>query len=90
MDAGEKQKKTFIRFLKENNCYQQYVKNNKQYMKQNKSLFKSFDEIIQYSGEVTNNPELLYSFCWNDTKEGDNYWLKIHVKWKKFNVYFKG
>ena len=72
-------KRKFIRFLKQNNAYEQFMFN---FRKQNplcnnKELyFKSYSnaDTLKYVD---------YAFVWDNTKEGWEYWANLDKKWKK-------
>lgn len=59
-------------FLKENDCYYQYIKNYNNY---NNEYYMPLT-ILKYSYNLINN-----AFVWRETKEGFDYWEKIHNEW---------
>jgi len=64
--------KKFTRFLKENNCYNEYFNN----------YDKGYAEVsfINLLGNSYYN--LFYcAFYWGESKEGFEYWDKINAKW---------
>ena len=73
-------KQQFIRFLKQNNVYEQYIYNfnNGKYYRERffngKTPFLSEDSPYGY---ITN------AFSWGFTKEGTNFWLMITTKWDR-------
>ena len=89
------EKKQFIRFLKENNCYKEYCRNFSLYSKkfiilnQNRKTFisykKGIDEIINKRILNQIDSEIEYSFRWRDTFEGHDYWSELSHKWEKIS-----
>ena len=59
-------------FLKENDCYYQYIKNYNNYSNE----YYMPLTILKYSYNLINN-----SFTWRETNEGFDYWEKIHEEW---------
>ena len=72
-------KKKFIRFLKQNNAYEQFMF---AFRKQNALRNKKGLYFKNYS-----NAEPLkyvdYAFVWDNTKEGWEYWANLDKEWKK-------
>ena len=61
-------------FLKENNCYEKFIKN--------------FDKKFVYEGwiKIENLDRVIsFAFEWDRTKEGFNYWNAIDGKWREIN-----
>lgn len=59
-------------FLKENDCYYQYIKNYNNYSNE----YYMPLTILKYSYNLINN-----AFVWRETNEGFDYWEKIHEEW---------
>lgn len=59
-------------FLKENDCYYQYIKNYNNYSNE----YYMPLTILKYSYNLINN-----AFVWRETNEGFDYWEKKHEKW---------
>lgn len=77
-------KQLFIRFLKQNNAYEQYVINfnsiegyeYRRYLNLYSSNdFFKHENMLHFTG---------YPFVWNKTKEGWLYWEIIDEKWVKY------
>jgi hypothetical protein len=59
-------------FLKENDCYYQYIKNYNNYSNE----YYMPLTILKYSYNLINN-----AFVWRETNEGFDYWEKKHEEW---------
>lgn len=59
-------------FLKENDCYYQYIKNYNNYSNE----YYMPLTILKYSYNLINN-----AFVWGETNEGFDYWEKKHEEW---------
>ena len=59
-------------FLKENDCYYQYIKNYNNYSNE----YYMPLTILKYSYNLINN-----AFVWRETNEGFDYWRKKHEEW---------
>jgi len=59
-------------FLKENDCYYQYIKNYNNYSNE----YYMPLTILKYSYNLINN-----AFVWRETNEGFDYWKKKHEEW---------
>lgn len=59
-------------FLKEHDCYYQYIKNYNNYSNE----YYIPLTILKYSYNLINN-----AFTWRETNEGFDYWGKIHEEW---------
>ena len=85
--AFKHRKKLFIRFLKENNCYEHFIYsmvNNDNYM----FRFNNIDELINFAivrrfENFFTDSEIYRAFFWSDTIEGNEYWKDINNKWLK-------
>ena len=73
-------KQQFIRFLKDNNVYGNYMCafENRELYKKRRSSLKTFFP--------TYKPEqyLLCAFDWDYTNEGMRYWYNLHKKWMHY------
>ena len=75
-------KQQFIKFLKDNNTYEQYMHNFKIHRMKNKELVNSnrFTPkeffINTFCGDF-----FAYAFFWNDTPQGFNYWCRFDDEW---------
>ena len=81
-------KKQFIRFLKENNCYGNFIfnlENHKQYIYSYK--FNNVDDIVKETINRNNNlvNEFTCAFSWTNTIEGYRYWANKSYQWNKHN-----
>lgn len=69
----------FVRFLKENNVYDEYMENS--------DLNTNFiGDFIRYF--TVNHPKLyiMNAFGWMGTKQGADFWEKLHSKWLKCDI----
>lgn len=57
------------KFLKENNCYNEFVK----------SFDKKYERINDWK-ETTNEKIISYCFLWSKTKQGKSFWVDIYAK----------
>lgn len=76
-----KKLRQFIRFLKDNDVFKQYMfttKNAKGQWFENRKFSDRYFEIFQECFEDI----IDMSFCWAATKEGHEFWLNLHKKWK--------
>jgi len=68
--------KKFTRFLKENNCYNEYFNNCNNF----------FIDFVFFDTLKWNYDKLfINSFNWGNSKEGFKYWDKISTKWNYIN-----
>ena len=70
-------KKLFIRFLKENNCYGNFV----YYMRIRGGYFSDINVLVAIS-ELNKTSEIYYSIDWENTKQGKKFWSDMNDKWK--------
>ena len=75
-------KQIFFHFLKEEKAYKLYFQyhNNKEhqnYLTQHFVDLNNFFESHTIDGEY-----ISYGLEWANTKEGHDYWLSLHLKWK--------
>lgn len=69
----------FIKFLKENDCYEQYIFNYKNMGDRwKKEYFSEKHHIKLYNAREY----VCIAFEWSKTKEGRLYWLSIDIDWR--------
>ena len=82
-NMGIKYKRILIRFLKENNCYNQFI----EYLfnKEMSLVFNSDDNIRDFTIDniVFIDENVINSFAWHMTREGEYFWNEIFFKWQK-------
>ena len=80
----EERKKLFIRFLKENNCYKQYVRNyDNNFNLDSGFIYNCLNEL--YDDRLPNEDnEFTDAFSWGNTYEGFEYWDDMDDKWRSF------
>ena len=78
-------KERFLRFLKEEGVYSEWVYNlRQQHPQTDLDFFKAIFCEEEKCGEGIN-----YAFCWRRTKQGHEYWRTLSNKWKaKCRNYF--
>ena len=74
-------RKKFLRFLKEEGVYSEWIYN---IYEQHTIWDNEFWEIGLKN--IFNEKEkccggISYAFCWDRTKQGYNFWLKLSIKW---------
>ena len=91
-----REKKLLFRFLKENNCYMEFIKNFNDFVKvnQNKKFYfidirLGFDEVIKKRIVSEINSEIEYAFCWRKTLQGDTFWRELSRKWIEISKQIK-
>jgi hypothetical protein len=67
----------FIKFLEDNNDYDKFIYNFKYQKRYN---IETFCDIIKQSEYIMD------AFIWDETKQGDSYWLKLNYKWKELLI----
>ena len=80
-------KERFLRFLKEEGVYSEWVYNiRKQHPQTDLDFFKAIFCEEEKCGEGIN-----YAFYWGDTRQGHEYWRKLSNKWncKNGNYFYK-
>ena len=80
-------RRRFLRFLKEEGVYSEWVYNiRKQHPQTDLDFFKAIFCEEEKCGEGIN-----YAFCWRRTKQGHEYWRKLSNKWncKNGNYFYK-
>ena len=77
-------KKIFITFLKENHAFEQYMYNFKFVGKRYNHVNKCFNKLInlQSAESYIDN-----AFTWDDTKEGFEFWYRLHLLWVEYYKY---
>lgn len=88
--------KFFIYFLKENDCYKQFIENCHKMLDGPKNIrmydaydawfynrWKNYSSVIEYLCDNESNSEryLDYAFRWMLTSQGSSFWNKINDKW---------
>ena len=68
----------FEEFLKENNCYEEFVEN----FDLNVAM-KSIDKFYSTYTESSNFDDLVSgAFQWYQSEQGDEFWEELHKKWQ--------
>ena len=76
-------RKKFFRFLKEEGVYGAWVYNIRQLHPIWDKTFWEYRWKYELLSEQNQCEEgINYAFCWSDTKQGPDFWLKIDDKWK--------
>ena len=76
-------KRIFLRFLKENNCLLQYMKN----IRHNDNVFQYSIDNLHFNHIIKGSAfDCLLStpFVWTKTDEGEEYWFNLHKSWERF------
>ena len=77
-----KSKQLFIKFLKDNNAYEQYMANFKIHRIKNKELVNSNKFTPkEFFNNTLYGDFFAYAFFWKDTSQGYDYWNKLDGKW---------
>ena len=96
MGIKDNDAKLFTRFLKENNCYSVFRKNFKSGINERKYLLfnyywhqckflDNFEGFKQYCSLIDRPKDiLLFSFSWEISEEGFDFWDLINDKWTNF------
>ena len=78
--------KKFYRFLYNHNAYDLYVKN---FLLLNSSCKETDEKLIHFIVDSINDYDayslISGAFPWSETKEGHNYWYKLHILWEKIS-----
>ena len=74
-------KERFLRFLKEENVYGEWVYNIRQQHPTTDLDFWKVKLKVIFSEEDKCYKGISYAFCWDSTKQGYNFWLKLDIKW---------
>ena len=73
----------FLRFLKQNNVY--YLFSHNLHNNNEKPKKKIYENLKLYDYKNINDSIavnfFVNAFIWEDTKEGHNFWLDLHIKW---------
>ena len=88
MKRTDKIKKVFIRFLKREGAYHNFITNaaslsgislRTKYFDSN----STFDDIINHDIKYNDGRNIIYfSFYWGETSEGDEFWIILDRKWR--------
>lgn len=72
-------KKEFIRYLKEKNAFKSWIR---QIKLLNGDAYKSNKNIIKFILNYSDKPYdiIMYSFSWDDTREGSRFWNKLYME----------
>ena len=78
----------FLRFLKENNAYEQFLYNFekikskawREYWRKNPSIVSNYS-VFSFLNEKEIEDWIMDAFPWASTKEGSNFWRDLHKKW---------
>ena len=82
-------KEKFLRFLKEEGVYSEWVYNiRKQHHIWDKKFWEGTLKAI-FSEEDKCAEAIIYAFCWSDTRQGYYFWSKLNTKWKDKCGYWK-
>ena len=74
-------RKKFFRFLKEEGVYGSWLYNiYEQHPIWDKTFWEGTLKAI-FSEEYKCEGGIISAFCWSDTKQGYNFWLKLAIKW---------
>lgn len=81
IDKSEIQK-VFEQFLKDNNCYDNFIEN----LKKNDGYHGYNDKTISdiCKNKHISKYDIINSFPWKLTSEGFSFWYGIHIKWARF------
>ena len=83
MGKIKNKRKIFIRFLKENNVYKNFINN----VEGKYGFYKRFDELLFFATQGIYLNEVKGGFRWDKTKEGWKFWDNINNKWRDY--YYK-
>ena len=74
-------RKRFLRFLKEEGVYSEWIYNiSKQHTQTDLDFLECKLKAI-FNEEDKCAEAINYAFCWDDTRQGYNFWLKLYNKW---------
>ena len=81
-------KQQFVKFLKDNNVYEQYMFN----FKEHRIKRKEYVPQIYYTAKdfflkCYYKDFLMHAFMWRYTSEGFLYWEDMNRKWKRIDAY---
>ena len=74
-------KKKFLRFLKEEGVYSEWVYNIRKQHPQTDLIFWKFGLKRIFSEKEKCAKAILYPFDWCDTRQGDFFWAALNNKW---------
>jgi hypothetical protein len=72
-------KKIFIKWLKSNNCYEQFVFNFNEQKK-----WHGYSSLDEYLNKYSHYRDYMGIFWWGKAKERFDYWEALHYKWEAF------
>lgn len=72
----------FIIFLAENHCLRLYWSNLE--FNCNVTGIRRFNQRLDFIFKLRPHSWLLYSFNWSSSKEGFDYWSRLHDLWNKY------
>ena len=75
-------KQLFIKFLKDNNAYEQFMFNFKKDEEYRMYHLIKFSSNEFFKNEPIQN-YILHAFEWKNTSEGETFWGTMYHKWKK-------
>ena len=78
-------KEKFLRFLKEEGVYSEWVYNIRKQHPQTDFFFWKVKLKVIFSEEEKCGGGINYAFCWGITKQGHDFWLKLSNKWNLKN-----
>ena len=82
-------KEKFLRFLKEEGVYNEWVYNIRQQHPQTDLDFWKVNFNAIFSEEEKCGGGINYAFCWAYTRQGCHFWSKLDMKWKDKCGYWK-
>ncbi len=84
-------KERFLRFLKEEGVYSEWVYNIRQQHPTTDFIFWKVNFNAIFNEEEKCGGGINYAFCWRRTKQGHEYWSKLSNKWncKNGNYFYK-
>ena len=74
-------KKKFLRFLKEEDVYGEWVYNIRKQHPTTDLIFWKCNLKAIFSEEEKCGGGIIYAFCWRRTKQGHDFWRKLSNKW---------
>ena len=82
-------KEKFLRFLKEEGVYSEWVYNIRKQHPTNDVFFWKFRLKEIFSEDKKCGEGINYAFRWSDTRQGCYFWSKLNTKWKDKCGYWK-
>ena len=90
MSKYDARRLVLIRFLKEQQCFREFIVNCYKYcyrgkIENKKQVKNTFDNIVEWSvASKFSKLFFSYSFNWSLTPEGNKFWSNINDKWKEY------